>query len=94
MYNNVGGKIKTCAKVFAIIFILITFLLSVILLTSHSDEDVAFGVILFPIGCFISWISFISMYAFGQLVENSDKMVALQKENNKLLRLGLFETEE
>ena len=93
MYNNVGRKIKTCAKVFAIIFILITLILSVALLTSNSDEEMVFGVILFPIGCFISWISFISIYAFGQLVENSDKMVALQKENNKLLRMGLFETE-
>ena len=91
MYNNVGRKIKTCAKVFAIIFIVLVTILGWV---AVLDIEEPIALIILPIGYFISWISFISMYAFGQLVENSDKMVALQKENNKLLRLGLFETEE
>jgi hypothetical protein len=79
-FNNIGKKIKTMAK---IIFYLLSvlFLFYGILLIIKTDNDIL-GLLWLILGPIISWISSFVLYGFGQLVDNSDKLIALKEVPN------------
>ena len=89
MFDNIGGKIKSVAYVIAVLGIIggvIGFLFGFIYgSSSYNNEEVGFSIVLGSIiGAVIAFISTYPLYALGQLVENSDKIVELlSKENNK-----------
>ena len=90
MFNNIGRKIKTLAKVIAwigmassVISGLVT-MIEIVILTKADTvlQGVWFlflglilGAIVAAVGCLVAWASVLILYGFGQLVENSDKLV-------------------
>ena len=74
MFDNIGSKIKTVAQVVCWIGIICSVISGIVMMA--TDEDLAFlGFMIIVIGSLISWVSSFTLYGFGQLIENSDKMV-------------------
>ncbi len=84
MFENIGGKIKATATVVCCIGIIASVLLGFGVM-SIADDFVLLGFLITTVGSLISWVSSFSLYGFGQLVENSDKLCAdiKTKENTK-----------
>jgi len=78
MFNNIGGKIKTLAKVICWFGIIASVILGIIMITARSGYrsdpyfQVVYGILIIVVGCLISWIGSFFTYGFGQLIENSD----------------------
>lgn len=74
MFDNIGGKIKTVAKVMCWIGIIASVIIGFVMLV--QDEDTAFaGILTMLFGSLGSWVGSFITYGFGQLVENSDILV-------------------
>ena len=78
MFNNVGGKLKTLAKVVAWIGMIASCMLglgSIVLVRIGVGAFIPIGFLMgfliMVIGFLISWLSSLGLYAFGELVENS-----------------------
>lgn len=84
MFDNISSKIKLLAKVLVYVGSVFFVICGLILVFGAEDPIGWFYVILGPI---LVWVSCFVLYGFGQLVENSDKMVALNsKENIKFIK--------
>ena len=72
MYNNAGAKVKTLAKTIAIIMMVFSCLggLGTIIAGSFLG-----GIVIAAVGCLGAWLSGLTLAAFGELVENSNKIV-------------------
>jgi predicted flavoprotein YhiN len=79
-FNNIGKKIKTIAKI-SFYLLSVSFLFYGILLIIKTDNDIL-GLLWLILGPIISWISSFVLYGFGQLVDNSDKLIALKEVPN------------
>lgn len=77
MYNNIGGKIKGLAKFFAWLGIILSILGGLgMAAAAHGEAALIIGgVVVAVIGALCSWIGSFVFYGYGQLIENSDKMV-------------------
>ncbi|MBQ2725723.1 MAG: hypothetical protein IJF78_08455 [Clostridia bacterium] len=76
MYGNIAAKIKFLAQAVAWIGIIgsIIWGFSVI----SIDEDLILtGFLIAVIGALISWVSSFVLYGYGQLIENTDKLVKI-----------------
>lgn len=99
MFDNIGEKIKTVAKVNCWIGIIAYAIIGIILLAENNNELIGFSILI--LGPLFSWISSFITYGFGQLVENSDKLLELHsneiyvstQDNNepKVLQLKLLQ---
>lgn len=78
MYNNVGAKIKTLAEVLCAMGILASFIIGAIGIQSSTF----FAIVFIILGCFVSWISFMLLYGFGELI---DETVANRETNDRIL---------
>ena len=79
MFENIGSKIKTVAKVVCWIGIIASIISGIVLIA--QDEDTAFlGFLVIVLGSVGSWVGSFITYGFGQLVENSDILV---KQGNR-----------
>ncbi len=76
MFDNIGGKLKTLAQVLCWIGMGISAFIGVAVLVS---EDPLNGLLIGGLGALGSWVSSLALYGFGQLIENSDKLVLLSK---------------
>lgn len=76
MFDNIGSKIKTLAKVLTWLGI-IGSCISGILLMAEDEDLIAAGLLIIIFGSLISWGGSFLLYGFGQLIENSDRMVQL-----------------
>ena len=74
MFENIGSKIKSIAKVWCIIGIIASFVSSVVMCTL-GNELILVGLATFLVGALLSWVSSAFLYGFGQLIDNSDKLV-------------------
>ena len=78
MWDNIGGKIKGLAKVFAWIGIICSIIGGIVLFVISSNMRYngglyfGLGFVVIIIGSLISWISAWVMYGFGELIENTD----------------------
>ena len=83
MFDHIGTKIKSLAKVFFVVLCLSAVLVAIIM-TQYWEY---LALLLIPIGVIVAWLSTFLLYAFGQLVENSDIQTeimaqeALRKQN-------------
>lgn len=99
MFDNIGEKIKTVAKANCWIGIIAYAIIGIILLAENNNELIGFSILI--LGPLFSWISSFITYGFGQLVENSDKLLELHsneiyvstQDNNepKVLQLKLLQ---
>ncbi len=78
MFDNIGNKLKNVAQVFAWLGIGASALIGIIVMAAY--EAIFLGLIIITLGCLGSWISSLGLYGFGQLIENTDKLVAQQKQ--------------
>lgn len=79
MFDNIGGRIKTLAQVVAWMGIIASVISGIALIS--IDEDMIFvGFMIMIFGALMSWVSSFVLYGFGQLVENSDKLVKMSKK--------------
>ncbi len=70
MYDNIGGKIKSLAKILAIVMGIALTIVGIYIMT--IDEDLmAIGLIVFMVGPFIAWVSSWLTYGFGELIEKN-----------------------
>lgn len=69
MFNNIGGKIKGVCTLACAMGIISSLLLGLSLLISGHIMS---GVIVAALGSLLFWLSSLTLYGFGQLVENSD----------------------
>ena len=90
MFNNVGGKIKAVAATITWIGIGISVLLGLITMLA-SSRMLLTGILTILIGSLVSWVSSLTLYGFGQLIENSDILVARTK--NDECKYSYFEME-
>ena len=82
MFDNIGGKIKTLAKVICWIGI-ITSVITGIVFAISDDDMILYGLLIAVGGSLISWIGSFFTYGFGELIENSSKLVDLAGKSEK-----------
>lgn len=75
MFNNIGAKIKTAAKVLCWIGIVACVIIGIVMMVA-SKQTVLTGLLVMIVGSLASWISSFMMVGFGQLVENSNVIAA------------------
>lgn len=81
MFDNIGGKIKGMAKFFCWVGIIISVIAGIFILIGGASINYSFGVSGVPmyfvglaviaIGSLLSWLGSLTLYGFGELVENS-----------------------
>ena len=77
IYNNIGNKIKILAKFIFIIESIITVILGIYLIAvadDNQDSLRAVGIFTILLGPIIAWISSWLLYAFGQLVDDTQEI--------------------
>ena len=74
MFDNIGGKIKTLAKVVCWIGIVASVILGLL------SRNVITALLFIGIGSLGSWIGSFMTYGFGQLIENTDILVKQGEE--------------
>lgn len=72
MFENIGGKIKGVCKVCCYIGMGGCLLMGLVLLLNGTTASVVAGVFIAVMGSLLFWLSSLTLYGFGQLVENSD----------------------
>ena len=85
MYDNIGGKIKGLAKAIVIIVAIAAAITGFALMISNDDMILA-GLLIMIVAPLVAWISSWLLYGFGQLIENSDKLVEINEERFYLQR--------
>ena len=71
MYNNAGAKVKTLAQTIAIILMVFSCLGGLGMIIGGSFLG---GIIIAAVGCLSAWLSGLCLAAFGELVENTNKI--------------------
>ena len=76
MFDNIGSKIKTLAKVICWLGIIGFVIIGVALMVIDDGNFALLGFLLLFFGPLSAWIGSFMTYGFGQLIENSGKLVA------------------
>ncbi len=79
MFNNVGSKCKTLAKVVCWLGIVLCVIIGIIMIVAsgetHSDQEkttmLLSGLLYLILGPILSWLGSLSLYAIGETAENS-----------------------
>lgn len=79
MFENIGGKIKTLATVITIIGIVGSVIFGLIILA----RDFLLGLLIIIVGSLASWIGSFFAYGFGQLIENTEELIAINRQAQK-----------
>lgn len=77
MFNNIGGKIKSVASVLTGLGIAISIVIGIIAIIASAP---GIGLLTIFLGSLASWLSSLTLYGFGQLIENTDKLVKMQTQ--------------
>lgn len=77
MFDNIGSKCKTVAKVVCWIGIIGSVIVGFVLITTGlnlsggaSELYLALGLLTLAVGSLISWLSTLALYALGEIAEN------------------------
>ncbi len=71
MFDKVSSKLKMVASIFVIIGSLASFISSIVLFTG---EKIAVGIVVLICGIFLSWVSALLIYGFGELIEKASQI--------------------
>jgi hypothetical protein len=85
MFKNIGKKIKGLAIIICVINILISIILALLICNNIEKKFVVLLLIFIGIvsfGILMAWISAMFVYAFGQLVDNSDAITSVLRSTN------------
>lgn len=89
MFDNIGKKIKSVAKIFFVLGVILSVFYGITMLLIGLLEFDSFGYLIFiaPIlsvlGCVLSWMSVIVLYGFGELV---DTVCGEKQENINVIK--------
>ncbi len=72
MFNSIGIKIKVWAMLLTVIEIIACIVLGIVWL---ADEQYLWGCLALFAGPLLSWLSNCTLYAFGELVDNSTEIL-------------------
>lgn len=75
MFNNIGGKIKELARIISYIGIGVSIFIGIVFIL--EKETILQGIAIAVFGTLISWVGMFVLYAYGQLVENSDMILEI-----------------
>ena len=95
MFDNIGGKIKGLAKFFCWLGIIASVIGGIAIIVAGAQMNsyyysysssvittaILSGIAVMVFGSLISWIGSFLLYGFGQLVDNSDKLVKMKSNN-------------
>ena len=85
MFDNIGAKIKGVAVATTCLGIISSIIYGFVLIASGiggDDGDILDGLFVIVLGSLGSWLGSLTLYGFGQLIENSDTMVDLLSRKN------------
>ena len=82
MFNNIGGKIKALAKVICWIGIIASVIGGIVLMI-HDEDMILYGILTAVGGALFSWIGSFFTYGFGELIDNTSKLVAHAEKTEK-----------
>ena len=83
MYNNIAGKIKLLAKIGFIVETIAIVIAGIgILLMDDEVINILTGVLVMVMAPFAAWASSWVLYGFGELIENTAKLVSNNKTNS------------
>lgn len=76
MFDNIGSKVKTMAKIFCWLGIIGSIITGIALIINgtqyrYQQGTVLYGVLVIIAGSFLSWLSSLGLYAIGESAENS-----------------------
>lgn len=99
MFDNIGRKIKTLAKVLCWLGIIGSVIAAAVMINSRYTETQITGWIMFFAGPLVSWISSFTLYALGEITENSATQAILlkklaQKENIDIVEEDVLENKK
>lgn len=81
--KNSGKKVKLIAKILFFVNLALTFIIAILEGDALPDElEVAVPLFIIVIGVMISIITYVLLYAFGDLVENSKTVAESMKKDN------------
>ena len=80
VFDNIGRKIKTLAKVFCWLGIIESIIIAIIMISNYHAEIRKAGWIVLFAGPLFSWISSFALYALGEIAENSATQAGLIKK--------------
>ena len=72
MFDNIGSKIKTLAKVVCWIGIIGSIIAGIAMIATMGSVGVLSGLLTIVLGTLLSWVGSFVLYGFGEMVENSD----------------------
>ena len=78
MFNNIGEKIKIFAEVLTLLGIVASVITGFVFI-AISYDTMLMGLLICIFGPLVSWLSSLTLYGFGQLIENSDILVEQYK---------------
>ena len=76
LFENVGGKLQKLA----IFTTVIGMIGSVIAGFPYFEISPITGILIILVGCLCSWLGSLAMYGLGQAVENTDRILAMQRK--------------
>ena len=72
MFDNIGSKIKTLAKVVCWIGIIGSIIAGIAMIATLGEVGVLSGPLTIVLGALLSQVGSFVLYGFGEMVENSD----------------------
>ena len=92
MFSNIGGKIKGLAKFICWVGIISSVVAGIVLIISSHNSNgyysytdtnmIIAGILVMLFGSILSWIGSFVLYGFGELVDNSSKLVELKQNED------------
>ena len=88
MFDNIGSKLKTLAKVLCWIGIVLSVVAAIVMFTaasySNSGESyVVMGLITLIVGPLLSWVNSFVLYGFGELIDKTSSIERSVRDNSK-----------
>ena len=88
LFSDVGGKLKLLATIWFYLIWIGGMIAGVVLIAVDPDDFVVFGLLMLALSWLVAWLMSLMLYAFGQLVQNSDAI------KNKMCGVAVSETTE
>lgn len=82
MFRNVGQKIKTVAQVFTWLGIVASAFGGIVLIVDGGWE-LQLGLLVMVGGALLSWLGSLTLYGFGQLIENTEILVRRSRDGEE-----------
>ena len=77
MFDNIDSKLKTLATTLCVILIICSIIAGIAIM---ATVDFLIGLLIAAVGSLLSWASSFFIYAFGQLIENSETIIYQNKK--------------